>query len=99
MAVQMQRGPAVVDEPDGDIVGVSDVTDTGGAVMALQSTKDDLEALRLVRLDISPSGAVQTVALKANRTKQRISQVERVPASGHCTNARTTGPPCSPARG
>jgi DNA polymerase III alpha subunit len=55
----LQAGPAQVDEQDGDVAG-ADLVETGGAVMALQFSKDDLEALGLVRLDISPSAAMAT---------------------------------------
>jgi DNA polymerase-3 subunit alpha len=55
----LQSGPAQVDDLDGDAIG-ADLVETGGAVMALQFSKDDLEALGLVRLDITPSAALAT---------------------------------------
>jgi DNA polymerase-3 subunit alpha len=62
----LQAGPTlVVEEPDGDVAGATDPVDTGGAVMALQLTKDDLEALGLVRLDISPSAAMATGGIES----------------------------------
>jgi DNA polymerase-3 subunit alpha len=39
---------------------VTDLVETGGPVIALQFSKDDLEALGLVRLDISPSAAMSS---------------------------------------
>ena len=42
-----------------------DLTESGGPVLALQWTKDDLEALGLVRLDISPSAAMATVGIES----------------------------------
>jgi DNA polymerase-3 subunit alpha len=57
----LQAGPAQVDESDGDAVGTDfHQAQTSGAVLALQFSKDDLEALGLVRLDINPSAAIAT---------------------------------------
>jgi DNA polymerase-3 subunit alpha len=39
-----------------------DFSETGGPVLALQWTKDDLEALGVVRLDLSPSAPMSTLA-------------------------------------
>lgn len=43
---------------DDDTAGVEDITETGGPVICLQWTKEDLEQLALVRLDISPTAAM-----------------------------------------
>lgn len=43
---------------------VRNLSDSGGPVIALQWTKDDLEQLSLVRLDISPSAAMATVGIE-----------------------------------
>jgi DNA polymerase-3 subunit alpha len=48
---------------DGDAAAAGDLSDTGGPVIALQWTRDDLEALGLVRLDICPSAPMATVGL------------------------------------
>ena len=50
---------------DADAAAAGDFSDSGGPVIALQWTKDDLEALGLVRLDISPSAAMSTVGIEA----------------------------------
>src|SRR5262249_60243743 len=57
VAANLQAGPGQVDELEGEDAGATDLVETGGPVIALQLTKDDLEALGLVRLDISPSVA------------------------------------------
>ena len=44
--------------------------DVGGPVIALQWTKDDLEALGLVRLDISPTAAMPTSASTSSVAEQ-----------------------------
>jgi hypothetical protein len=52
-------------DADGDAAAAGDLSESGGPVLALQWTKDDLEALGLVRLDISPSAAMATVGIAA----------------------------------
>jgi hypothetical protein len=55
-----QVAPTQMDDTDSDTPGVTDPVANGGPVIVLQFTKDDLEALGLVRLDISPSSAMST---------------------------------------
>jgi DNA polymerase-3 subunit alpha len=46
-----------------------DLSDTGGPVIALQWTKDDLEALGLARLDISSTAAMATSGIAADQAE------------------------------
>jgi hypothetical protein len=55
-----QLAHAQTEHQETDGPGVTDLVASGGPVNALQCTKDDLEALGLVRLDISPSAAMST---------------------------------------
>ncbi len=60
------QSPAWPLDRDGDAAAAGDLTDSGGPVIALQWTKDDLEALGLARLDISPSAPMATVGIEAD---------------------------------
>src|SRR5262249_25839191 len=61
LAANLQAGPGQVDELESEDAGATDLVEIGGPVIALQLTKDDLEALGLVRLDISPSAAMAAI--------------------------------------
>ncbi len=58
------QSPAWPLDRDGDAAATGDLIDGGGPLIALQWTKDDLEALGLVRLDISPSAPMATVGVE-----------------------------------
>ncbi|MBV9323914.1 MAG: DNA polymerase III subunit alpha [Chloroflexi bacterium] len=64
LPANFQAATPPVDELDED-AAVVDVGDAGSPVLALQLTKDDLESLGLVRLDISPSSAMATASRDA----------------------------------
>jgi DNA polymerase-3 subunit alpha len=57
------QSPAWPLDRDGDAAAAGDFTGNGGPLIALQWTKDDLEALGLVRLDISPSAPMATLGV------------------------------------
>ena len=59
----------VEDDPSGAASGMNPA-DRSGPVIALQWTKDDLEALGLVRLDISPTAAMPTSASTSSDAEQ-----------------------------
>jgi hypothetical protein len=65
LATNVQSAAWPIDA-DSDAAAAGDLTDSGGPVIALQWTKDDLEALGLVRLDISASAAMATVGIAAD---------------------------------
>ena len=73
-------------DADGDAAAAGDLSDSGGPVLALQWTKDDLEALGLVRLDISPSAAMATVGIDAE--PDEATQLQR----GDCSRLATHSP-------
>jgi hypothetical protein len=54
----LQAGTALIEDVSGTRLAMTDLVESGGPVIALQFTKDDLEALGLVRLDISPTAAM-----------------------------------------
>jgi Bacterial DNA polymerase III alpha subunit finger domain len=69
-------------DPDVDAAAGGDLSDSGGPVIALQWSKDDLEQLSLVRLDISPSAAMATVGIEAEPDEATAAAAWRLLEAG-----------------
>jgi hypothetical protein len=69
-------------DSDRDAAAAGDLSDSGGPVIAFQWTKDDLEALGLVRLNISPSAAMATVGIEAESDESTQAAAWRLLEAG-----------------